>query len=83
MHLLKKTGTLLVIILSVTFAVPGFPQQARVNKRKIEREHKKKEAKAQKDYEKRVKRHRDMQSKETQKRMKQTKKESRNNTPLK
>lgn len=80
----KKNILILTGILAIVFSVFAvMPQEAKVNQRKIDREHKKKEKQAQEEYEKAIKRHRDMQSKETQQMMKQTKKESRKKTPLK
>ena len=71
---------ILAIILSA-YAI--MPQDAKINQRKIDKEHRKKEKKALKEYENAVKHHRKIQSKETQQMMKQTQKESRKNTPLK
>ena len=59
------------------------PQEARVNQKKIERQREKKQKESIKQYEQAVKRHHDNQSKATQKSMKQTKKESKNATPIK
>ncbi len=58
------------------------PQEARVNQKKIEKERAKKEKQSKKQYEKAVKRHHNMQTKETKSRMKQTKRESKSSTPL-
>ena len=59
------------------------PQEARVNQKKIERQREKKQKESIKQYEQAVKRHYDNQSKATKKTMKQTKKESKNATPIK
>lgn len=58
------------------------PQEARVSQKKIERNRAKKDKQAKKQYDKAVKRHRNMQTKETKSRMKQSKKESKSNTPI-
>ena len=79
MNFLFLSGILAIIFSS--YAI--MPQEAKINQRKIDREHRKKEKKALKEYEKAVKHHRKIQSKETQQMMKQTQKESRKNTPLK
>ena len=59
------------------------PQEARVNQKKIEREHQKKQKEAQRQYEQALKRHRDNQSKATKKSMKRSKKEAKNTIPVK
>jgi hypothetical protein len=58
------------------------PQEARVNQKKIEKERVKKEKESKRQYDKAVKRHHNMQTKETKARMKQTKKESKSATPI-
>jgi hypothetical protein len=58
------------------------PQEARVSQKKIERDRAKKDKQARKQYDKAVKRHRSMQTKETKSRMKQSKKESKSITPI-
>ncbi|MCX6244784.1 MAG: hypothetical protein NTU98_08770 [Bacteroidetes bacterium] len=54
-----------------------------VSERKIEKERKKKEKKAQKEYDQAVKHHMDQQSKNTKAMMKESKKKTPKNTPLK
>jgi hypothetical protein len=58
-------------------------QEAKVNQKKIDKERAKKEKEGQKQYEKAVKKHMDNQSKETKAMMKQAKKDSKKNTPVK
>lgn len=71
----------LIALLPMLFAYTP-PQEARVNQKKIERDRAKKDKQAKKQYDKAVKRHRNMQTKETKSRMKQSKKESKSNTPI-
>jgi len=70
------------IIIFVAFFYSFSPQEVHVNQKKIEREKEKKQKQAQKQYESAVKRHNQIQSKETKARMKQTKKEAKKVTPL-
>ena len=71
----------IIAFLPILFAYSP-PQEARVNQKKIERDRAKKDKQAKKQYDKAVKRHRNMQSKETKSRMKQSKKESKSVTPI-
>ncbi len=57
-------------------------QEARVNQKKIEREKKKREKAAMKDYRDALKRHHKNQSKETRTMMKHSRKEAQKNTPV-
>jgi len=77
----NKLFLLLVMVLPSLFAFS--PQEAKVNKRKIEREHKRKEKEAEKKYTQAKKDHQKRQSKETQSMMKKSQKESKKNTPVK
>jgi Na+-translocating ferredoxin:NAD+ oxidoreductase RnfG subunit len=76
----KKAMLLLVI---VSMLVAFTPQEAKVNQRKIDRERVRQEKEAQKQFNKALKRHNDIQTKETRKRMKQSKKASKKVTPIK
>ena len=60
-----------------------YPQEAKVNQRKINAERAKKEKESKKQYEKAVKQHYDHQSKETKAMMKRAKRETKKNTPIK
>ncbi len=71
----------IIAFLPILFAYTP-PQEARVNQKKIERDRAKKNKQAKKEYDKAVKRHRNMQTKETKSRMKQSKKESKSITPV-
>ncbi len=70
-------------IVTLTISFTGYGQEVRPNQKKIDRERAQKARQEQKAYEARKKRHFKMQSKETQKRMRQSKKESRKATPIK
>jgi hypothetical protein len=73
----------LFLIIALPFLFGFNPQEAKVNKRKIEREHKRKNKKAEKEYKQAKKDHQKKQSKETQAMMKKSRKESKKNTPVK
>jgi hypothetical protein len=60
----------------------SLPQEGQVNRKKIEREQSIKQKEAKKQYKDAVKRHSNLQTKETRSRMKQTKRNSKNATPI-
>jgi Flp pilus assembly protein TadB len=73
-----------LLILSTFFIVTAVHgQEAKVKHRQIERQQRKNDKKARKDYQKRVKRHFDAQSKETRGMMKSTYRKSKKATPVK
>ena len=74
----------LLVFLILVIPVMNFatPQEAKVNQRKIAKEHERKQKQAVKDYEKAVKHHNNLQSKSTRTSMKKTKKQSRKVTPI-
>ena len=76
----NKIFLIFVMVFMPLLVIP-FPQEARVNQKKIEREREKKQKKAMKDYNAAVKRHNKIQSKSTRTSMKKTKKEAKSNTP--
>jgi len=76
----KKVFFLLLCIIPFFFSFS--PQEARVNQNKIDRDRKMKQKEIQQRYDKAIERHKQIQSKETRKRMKETKKKSRKMTPL-
>jgi hypothetical protein len=61
----------------------GHPQDAGAGQKKIDREKQKRQKEAQKDYNKALKEHHQRQSKETKSMMRQSRKDSKKNTPLK
>jgi uncharacterized protein YdaU (DUF1376 family) len=80
----KKNFSLIVsMILMGSFLSAIYPQEANVHQRKIEREHKRKAKKAEKEYNQAKKEHKKKQSKETQSMMKKSLKQSKKNTPVK
>jgi hypothetical protein len=79
----KRSFLLLILIMIPPFTIAFPPQEARVNQQKIEREHKRKDKKAEKEYSQAKKDHRKKQSKETQAMMKKSLKQSKKNTPMK
>jgi hypothetical protein len=81
--IIKKTKLFLLLILIMPFLVAFYPQEAKVNQRKIEKEQKRKDKKAEKQYKQAKKDHKKRQSKETQSMMKKSLKESKKNTPMK
>ncbi len=78
----KRLPVLLVAFVLIPFLSASYPQESKVNQRKINRERQKKERQAQKEYEAAVKNHNKLQSKETKSMMKQAKKDSSKNTPV-
>jgi hypothetical protein len=78
----KVTVAAIVLFLLPLFC-SSFPQETKVNQRKIDREHKKKEKAKQKEYEEAKKMHVKNQSKETRAMMKKARKDSKKNTPMK
>jgi len=74
------------IIAILFFFLPYFaaslPQEAKVNQRKVDREHHRKEKAAKKEYQDAIKMHEKNQSKETRAMMKKSKKENKKNTPM-
>lgn len=68
--------TILPLVYSFT------PQEAKVNQKKIERERARQYKKAQKAFNQALKRHKQIQTKATRERMKQTKKEAPKVTPI-
>lgn len=82
MRLKGRSFLILWIISFLPMLIACTPQEARVNQKKIERDRAKKDKQAKKQYDKAVKRHHNMQTKETKSRMKQSKKESKSNTPI-
>ena len=72
---------LLVICLAVPCVSNG--QQAKVSQRKIEREKKKKDKAAVREYREAVKRHHQLQSKETRAMMRDSQRKAKKNTPVK
>jgi type VI protein secretion system component VasK len=79
----RKFFMILIWMVIPSFLFSFSPQEAKVNKRKIEREHERKEKKAAKEYNKAKKDHVKRQSKETQAMMKRSSKEAKKNTPMK
>jgi hypothetical protein len=79
----KKTFLFCFLIMILPFLFAFSPQEAKVNQRKIEREHKRKDKKAKKEYLQAKKNHWKRQSKETQAMMKKTRNQSKKNTPMK
>ena len=75
---------ILVFSVMIGFSVSeGTAQEAKVSKRKIEREHRRKEKLAEKNYKKAKKDHVKMQSEGTQSMMKKSRKEAKKKTPMK
>ena len=81
--IINKNRLLLFLILVPHFLFGFYPQEAKVNHQKIEREHKRNYKKAEKEYLQAKKNHQKKQSKETQSMMKQSLKQSKKNTPMK
>jgi hypothetical protein len=77
----KRIFLFLILFMPLIFAFS--PQEAKVNHKKIEREHKRKDKKAEKEYLQAKKNHQKNQSKETQSMMKKSLKQSKKNTPMK
>lgn len=72
----------MVLILILPFLFAFYPQEAKVNQRKIERTHKRKDKEAEKQHLQAKKNHQKIQSKETKAMMKQSRKQSKKNTPM-
>ncbi len=82
----KRTGILLLLGLILFTAPHGLSscsQQKNISQRKIEKEKARKDKESRKKYEEAIKQHEKNQSAATRSMMKQTKKESPKNTPLK
>jgi type VI protein secretion system component VasK len=75
---------ILIGLVSILLAIPaGLPaQQAKGTRKKTEREQKKREKAAMKDYQDALKRHHQRQSKETKAMMRQTKKQAKRTLPV-
>ena len=82
-NITKRLFLFLILIMNLTFLVAFYPQEAKVNQRKIEREHKRRDKKAEKEYLKAKKDHQKKQTKETQMMVKKSLKQSKKNTPMK
>jgi len=80
---INKKFFFLFLILIPSFLFALYPQEAKVNQRKIEKEHKRNDKKAGKEYNQAKKNHKKRQSKETQSMMKKSLKQSKKNTPMK
>ena len=72
----------LLLVFSLCLSV-SYGQEHKVNQQKINKERAKKQKQAEKDYHKGVKQHQKSQSKNTKAMMKQSRKESGTNTPVK
>jgi hypothetical protein len=72
-----------VILLAMPYGLSSCSQEKDVNKRRIEKEKARKDKEARKKYEQAIMRHEKIQSAATRSMMKETKKESPKNTPLK
>jgi Flp pilus assembly protein TadB len=79
----KRFFLFLILVMIPPFLSALYPQEAKVNQRKIEKEHKRKDKKAEKEYNQAKKDHQKRQSKETQSMMKKSRKQSKKNTPMK
>jgi len=82
-NVLKKNRFFLFLILILPVVFAFSPQEAKVNQKKIEREHKRQGKQAEKEYLQAKKDHQKKQSKETQSMMKKSLKKSKKNTPVK
>jgi hypothetical protein len=71
-----------ILVCSLAWPLGSEGQEARVNQKKIEREQKKKEKAAMKDYRDALKRHLKRQSKETKAMMRQSRKEAKKTMPV-
>jgi hypothetical protein len=78
----KRISLVLFFICMISPPFQSYPQEVRVNQKKIEHERAKKHKKDVKQYNQAVKRHNKMQSKSTKASMKKTKRESAKMTPL-
>jgi len=82
----KKKGILLIlwiILLTGLFGLSSCSQQKNISQRRIEKEQARKDKEAEKKYQEAVRLHEKNQSATTRSMMKETKKESPKNTPLK
>jgi Flp pilus assembly protein TadB len=79
---INKKRFFLVLILILPFLFAFYPQEAKVNQRKIERNHKRKDKEAEKQYLKAKENHLKKQSESTKLMMKQSRKQSKKNTPM-
>lgn len=79
----KFVRSVLLVFTVVPLLAAHAPQEAKVNQKKIDQKRIKLEKEAQRQYDKALKRHKDIQTKETKKRMKATKKASKKITPIK
>ena len=84
-HLTKKSVLFIfaVILLAMPNGLSSCSQEKDINKRRIEKENARKDKEAREKYEQAIKRHEKNQSDATRSMMKETKKESPKNTPLK
>lgn len=73
---------LIVVLMMLPLLISFAPQEAKVNQKKIDRERARQKKEAQKQFDQALKRHKQIQTKETRARMKQSKKESKKVTPL-
>ena len=78
----NKKRFFLVLILILPFLFAFSPQEARVNQSKIERNLKRKDKEAEKYYLQAKKNHQKIQSKETKAMMRKSRKQSKQNTPM-
>jgi hypothetical protein len=79
---MKRISLVLFFTCMVALPFQSYPQEVRVNQKKIERDRARKHKKDVKQYNHAVKRHNKMQSKSTKSSMKKTKRESAKMTPL-
>ena len=84
LYVMKITTRYLFFVILVILPLPVFskPQEAKVNKKKIEHQRAKQYKEAQKQFNLAIKRHYQNQSKATKARMKQSKKEASKLTPI-
>lgn len=76
---LKK---LVIIVFTFSLFTLAQGQEVKVNQKKVDREHRKREKEANKEYQKALKMHKKNQSKEARAMMKRSKKDSKKNTPM-
>ncbi len=78
-----STRWLLIVLIALT---PSFfscsPKGTNVNQKKIDRERAKKDKEAQRQFDQAISRHKQIQTRETRDRMKQSKKEAKKLTPI-
>jgi hypothetical protein len=82
MNLTSKLTSILFFLFFL-IVIPADAQESKVNQRRIDREREQKRKTDLKQYDKAVKRHHKMQSKDTKASMKRSKKESKKVTPIK